>query len=37
VDEVMHAAAIEVTLRAQALSLDDWSALTRAWIEAMRQ
>jgi 16S rRNA (adenine1518-N6/adenine1519-N6)-dimethyltransferase len=37
VDEVMHAAAIDVTLRAQVLSLDDWSALTRAWIEAMRQ
>ena len=37
VDEVMHAAGIDVTLRAQVLSLDDWAALTRAWIEAMRQ
>ncbi len=37
VDDVMRAAGIDVTLRAQVLSLDEWAALTRAWIEAMRQ
>jgi 16S rRNA (adenine1518-N6/adenine1519-N6)-dimethyltransferase len=37
VDEVMHAAGVDVTLRPQVLSLEDWAALTRAWIEAMRR
>ncbi|MGH7634554.1 MAG: 16S rRNA (adenine(1518)-N(6)/adenine(1519)-N(6))-dimethyltransferase RsmA [Gemmatimonadaceae bacterium] len=37
VDDVMHDAGIDVTLRAQVLSLDDWASLTRAWIEAIRR
>jgi 16S rRNA (adenine1518-N6/adenine1519-N6)-dimethyltransferase len=32
VDEVMARAAVDVTLRPQALSIDDWAAITRAWI-----
>ncbi|MBF6599682.1 MAG: ribosomal RNA small subunit methyltransferase A [Dehalococcoidia bacterium] len=37
VDEVMQAAGIDVTLRPQVLSLDDWATLTRAWVEGMRR
>ncbi len=33
VDQVMALAGVDVMLRAQALSLDDWAALTRAWTE----
>jgi 16S rRNA (adenine1518-N6/adenine1519-N6)-dimethyltransferase len=32
IDRVMRAAAIDVTLRPQMLSIDDWAAITRAWI-----
>lgn len=32
VDGVMRAAGVDVTLRPQVLSLDDWAAITRAWI-----
>jgi 16S rRNA (adenine1518-N6/adenine1519-N6)-dimethyltransferase len=32
VDGVMHAAGVDVTLRPQVLSIDDWAAITRAWI-----
>jgi len=32
VDEVMQRAGIDVTLRPQVLSIDDWAAITRAWI-----
>ena len=32
VDAVMLAADVEVTLRPQVLALDDWAAITRAWI-----
>ncbi len=32
VDEVMERAAIDATLRPQVLSIDQWAALTRAWI-----
>ena len=32
VDAVMRAPGIDVTLRPQVLSLDDWGAITRAWI-----
>jgi len=34
--ELLVAAGIDPTLRAQALSLDDWAALTRAWVAAGR-
>jgi 16S rRNA (adenine1518-N6/adenine1519-N6)-dimethyltransferase len=34
--ELLAAAGIEPTLRAQALSLEQWAALTRAWIAAGR-
>lgn len=36
VDAVMRAAGIDVTLRPQVLSLDDWQAITRAWIARPR-
>jgi 16S rRNA (adenine1518-N6/adenine1519-N6)-dimethyltransferase len=32
IDEVMRRAGIDVTLRPQVLSIDDWAAITRAWI-----
>ena len=32
VDEVLHRAGIDVTRRPQVLSLDEWAALTRAWV-----
>jgi 16S rRNA (adenine1518-N6/adenine1519-N6)-dimethyltransferase len=32
VDAALHAAGIDVTLRPQVLSLNDWAAITRAWI-----
>jgi 16S rRNA (adenine1518-N6/adenine1519-N6)-dimethyltransferase len=32
VDGVMKAAGIDVTLRPQVLSIDEWAAITRAWI-----
>jgi 16S rRNA (adenine1518-N6/adenine1519-N6)-dimethyltransferase len=32
IDAVMRDAGIDVTLRPQVLSLDDWAAVTRAWI-----
>jgi 16S rRNA (adenine1518-N6/adenine1519-N6)-dimethyltransferase len=32
IDDVLRAAGIDVTLRPQVLSLDDWAAVTRAWI-----
>ena len=32
--ELLAAAGIDPSLRAQALSLDDWAALTRAWVAA---
>ncbi|HET6614766.1 MAG TPA: 16S rRNA (adenine(1518)-N(6)/adenine(1519)-N(6))-dimethyltransferase RsmA [Dehalococcoidia bacterium] len=32
IDEVMHDAGVDATLRPQVLSLDDWAAITRAWI-----
>lgn len=32
VDDVMRAAGVDVTLRPQVLSLDDWAAITRAWV-----
>ena len=34
--ELLAAAGIDPSLRAQALSLDDWAALTRAWVAAGR-
>jgi 16S rRNA (adenine1518-N6/adenine1519-N6)-dimethyltransferase len=34
---VLAAAGIDVTLRAQVLSLDDWAAITRAWIDRPNQ
>ena len=37
VDGALEAAAIDVTLRAQMLSLDDWAAITRAWIARPNQ
>ena len=37
VDDVARAAGIDVTLRPQVLSLDEWAALTRAWVEAMKR
>lgn len=33
VDHVMARAGIDATLRPQVLSLDDWAAITRAWVE----
>jgi 16S rRNA (adenine1518-N6/adenine1519-N6)-dimethyltransferase len=32
IDEVMQRAGIDVTLRPQVLSIDDWASITRAWI-----
>jgi 16S rRNA (adenine1518-N6/adenine1519-N6)-dimethyltransferase len=32
VDELMRRAGVDVTLRPQVLSIDDWAAITRAWI-----
>lgn len=32
VDDVMQRAGVDVTLRPQVLSIDDWTAITRAWI-----
>lgn len=32
VDRVIRAAGVDVTLRPQVLSIDDWAAITRAWI-----
>jgi len=37
VDEVAARAGIDATLRPQVLSIEDWAALTRAWVEAMRR
>jgi 16S rRNA (adenine1518-N6/adenine1519-N6)-dimethyltransferase len=37
IDGVMGAAGIDVTLRPQMLSIDDWAAITRAWIERPNQ
>jgi 16S rRNA (adenine1518-N6/adenine1519-N6)-dimethyltransferase len=37
VDGVMQAAGIDATLRPQVLSLDDWAAITRAWIARPNQ
>lgn len=37
VDDVARAAGIDATLRPQVLSLDDWAALTRAWVAAMKR
>ena len=37
VDAVLHAAGIDVTLRPQVLSLDDWVSITRAWIARPNQ
>ncbi|MDE3094588.1 MAG: ribosomal RNA small subunit methyltransferase A [Chloroflexota bacterium] len=37
IDDVMRRAGVDETLRPQVLSLDDWAALTRAWVEAMRR
>jgi 16S rRNA (adenine1518-N6/adenine1519-N6)-dimethyltransferase len=37
IDEVLSAAGIDVTLRPQMLSLDDWAAISRAWTERTRQ
>jgi 16S rRNA (adenine1518-N6/adenine1519-N6)-dimethyltransferase len=37
VDTVLRVAGIDVTLRPQALSLDDWAAITRAWIARPNQ
>jgi 16S rRNA (adenine1518-N6/adenine1519-N6)-dimethyltransferase len=37
VDDVLHDAGIDVTLRPQVLSLEQWSALARAWDRAMRR
>ncbi|HEX5480038.1 MAG TPA: 16S rRNA (adenine(1518)-N(6)/adenine(1519)-N(6))-dimethyltransferase RsmA [Dehalococcoidia bacterium] len=36
-DEVLHDAGIDVTLRPQVLSLEQWAALARAWDQAMRR
>ena len=36
-DEVLHDAGIDVTLRPQVLSLEQWAALARAWDRAMRR
>lgn len=37
VDEVMHAAGVDAMLRPQVLSLDEWAAITRAWMARPRQ
>jgi len=37
VDEVMRCAGVDVTMRPQVLSIDDWASITRAWIDMMRQ
>lgn len=37
VDAVLHDAGIDVTLRPQVLSLDQWADLARAWDRAMRR
>jgi hypothetical protein len=37
VDAVLLSARIDVTLRPQVLSLDDWAAITRAWIARPNQ
>jgi 16S rRNA (adenine1518-N6/adenine1519-N6)-dimethyltransferase len=37
VDGVMRAAGIDATLRPQMLSLDDWAAITRAWLTRPNQ
>jgi 16S rRNA (adenine1518-N6/adenine1519-N6)-dimethyltransferase len=37
VDAVLRAAGIDVTLRPQVLSLDDWAAITRAWLARPNQ
>jgi 16S rRNA (adenine1518-N6/adenine1519-N6)-dimethyltransferase len=37
VDGVLRAAGIDVTLRPQVLSLEEWAAVTRAWIARPNQ
>lgn len=37
VDEVMHDAGADPTLRPHVLSIDDWADITRAWIERTRR
>lgn len=37
IDEVMSSAGIDVMLRPQMLALDDWAAITRAWLARPRQ
>jgi 16S rRNA (adenine1518-N6/adenine1519-N6)-dimethyltransferase len=37
VDAAMEAAGIDVTLRPQVLSIDDWAAITRAWLARPEQ
>jgi 16S rRNA (adenine1518-N6/adenine1519-N6)-dimethyltransferase len=37
VDAVLRAAGVDVTLRPQMLSLDDWAAITRAWVARPNQ
>ena len=37
VDEALGRAGIDVTLRPQVLSLDDWASITRAWISRPNQ
>jgi 16S rRNA (adenine1518-N6/adenine1519-N6)-dimethyltransferase len=37
VDEALARAGIDVTLRPQVLSLDDWAAITRAWLTRPNQ
>lgn len=37
IDATLVAAGIDVTLRPQVLSIDDWAAVTRAWIERPNQ
>jgi 16S rRNA (adenine1518-N6/adenine1519-N6)-dimethyltransferase len=32
IDDIMHDAGVDATLRPQVLSIDDWAAITRAWI-----
>lgn len=36
IDDVMQAAGVDATLRPHVLSIDDWQAVTRAWIEGKR-
>jgi 16S rRNA (adenine1518-N6/adenine1519-N6)-dimethyltransferase len=33
VDEVLTVAGVDVTLRPQVLGLDEWAAITRAWLD----